>query len=102
MKIIPDASEQGIYSIIIEDNIVKNSLGHPLGTQYYEVYSNGNKQKCQLGEDSMSGRLLCYAPKHPNILYVFNDKKDTIPATIPSPDVLKAWALESIIWRPKT
>ena len=103
MKIIPDASRQGIYSVIIEDNIVKNSLGHPLGTAYNAIYTYGQNEKCQAGFQDFSGKALCYAPEFPNILYVFNDATNNVTAgKLPAADVLQGWALESIIWRPKS
>ena len=103
MNIIPDASHKSIYSVIIEDNIIKNSLGHHLGMSYSDVYSYGQKEECQLGSADMSGKVLCYAPKTPNILYVFNGKwEESTQGVKPPADVLQNWALESIIWRPKT
>ena len=103
LNIIPDASQQGIYSVIVEDNAINNSLGHPLGTLYSDVYSYGQNEQCQPGAEDLAGKLLCYAPKHPNILYVFNGKWDNAAtAKAPPADVLQAWALESIIWRPKS
>jgi len=102
MKIIPDASRQGVYSVIVEDNIIKNSLGHNLGTAYNEVYPYGQDEKCQAGNQDFSGKLLCYAPQHPNILYVFNGKWDNAAeGKSPPADILQGWGLESIIWRPK-
>ena len=103
MNIIPDASQQGIYSVIIEDNIIKNSLGHALGTLYNEVYSYGQNEQCQPGAEDLAGKMLCYAPKFPNILYVFNGLWDNVTAgKAPPADILQGWALESIIWRPKS
>lgn len=103
LKIIPDASQQGIYSVFVEDNIIKNSLGHPLGTIYNDIYAYGQNEKCQLGSQDLSGKMLCYAPKSPNILYVFNgNTENSNSAKAPSADVLQGWALESIIWRPKS
>lgn len=102
MNIIPDASQQGIYSVIIEDNIIKNSLGHPLGALYNEVYSYGQDEKCQPGAEGLAGKMLCYAPKYPNILYVFNGIWENVTVgKAPPADILQGWALESIIWRPK-
>lgn len=97
----PDSSHQNIFSIIIEDNIVKNSLGHHLGTPYNLVYNYGQTEECQMGAQDMAGKALCYAPKTPNILYVFNGKTNSIHNELPPKDVLQNWALESIIWRPK-
>jgi len=103
MNIIPDASRQGIFSVIIEDNIIKNSLGHALGTLYNEVYSYGQNEQCQPGVEDLAGKMLCYAPKHPNILYVFNGIWDNVTVgKAPPADIMQGWALESIIWRPKS
>ena len=103
MNIIPDASHKNIYSVIIEDNVINNSLGHHLGTPYNDVYSYGQNEQCQAGSADMSGKVLCYAPKTPNILYVFNGKwENSSLGTMPPADILQGWALESIIWRPKS
>ena len=103
LNIIPDASQQGIYSVIVEDNVIKNSLGHPLGSLYNEVYSYGQSEECQAGTEDLAGKFLCYAPKHPNILYVFNGKWDNAKSgKAPPADILQGWGIESIIWRPKS
>jgi len=101
MTIIPDGSQKNIFSIIIEDNFIVNSLGHHLGTSYSEVYTYGQNEECQAGADDMSGKVICYAPKAPNILYVFNGSSAGEPGVVPAADVLQGWGLESIIWRPK-
>jgi hypothetical protein len=103
LNIIPDASHKGIYSVIVEDNIIKNSLGHHLGSPYHEIYAYGQNEQCQPGSADMSGKVLCYAPKTPNILYVFNGQwENAIQGIMPPADILQGWSLESIIWRPKT
>jgi len=101
LVINPDATQKNIFSIIIEDNLIKNSLGHRLGTPYNEVYPYGQTEDCQMGLQDMAGKVLCYAPKAPNILYVFNGKTNSVSSVIPPIDELQNWALESIIWRPK-
>jgi len=101
MTIIPDGSQKNIFSIIIEDNLVINSLGHHLGTNYSEIYTYGQKEECQAGADDMAGKVICYAPKSPNILYVFNGLPPGKIGGIPAADVLQGWGLEKIIWRPK-
>ncbi len=101
MTIIPDASQQNIFSIIVEDNLIINSLGHHLGTNYSDVYANGQHEDCQAGTNDMSGKVMCYAPKTPNILYVFNGARAGESGIVPTEDVLQGWGLESIIWRPK-
>ncbi len=101
MTIIPDGSQKNIFSIIVEDNLIINSLGHRLGTSYSEVYTYGQNEECQAGVDDMSGKVICYAPKSPNILYVFNGSSVGEVGVVPAVDVLQDWGLESIIWRPK-
>jgi hypothetical protein len=103
LTIIPDESQQNIFSVIVEDNKVENSLGHHLGMLYKNIYKKSQADKCQAGAEDMLGKALCYAPKTPNILYVFNGKANGTPeGTVPSNDVLESWVLESIIWRPKS
>ena len=102
MTIIPDASQQNIYSVIVEDNLITNSLGHHLGTSYKTVYSEKAEQ-CQAGSEDMLGKALCYAPKTPNIIYVFHGKSGSaVDGKLPSAEDLQEWSLESIIWRPKS
>ncbi|MCF6190360.1 MAG: DUF1131 family protein [Cocleimonas sp.] len=101
MTIIPDGSQQNIFSIIVEDNLIVNSLGHHLGSNYSEVYTYGQNEECQAGSDDLLGKVICYAPKAPNILYVFNGKWDGELGKVPTADILQGWGLESIIWRPK-
>jgi hypothetical protein len=100
MTVVPDTSRQNIYSVMIEDNIVTNSLGHHLGSLYSNVYAYGQTEECQAGADDMAGKVLCYAPKTPNILYVFTGSGNT-DSNMPSADILQSWGLESVIWRPK-
>ncbi len=101
LTINPDDSRQNIFSVIIEDNIVSNSLGHSLGSSYSDVYAYGQTEKCQAGSQEMAGKVLCYAPKTPNILYVFNGKWDGSDKKMPPKEILQDWVLESIVWRPK-
>ena len=102
MTIVPDASQQNIYSVIVEDNLINNSLGHHLGTPYKTVYAEKEEQ-CQAGTEDMLGKALCYAPKTPNIIYVFHGKSGhAVDGKLPSAEDLQEWSLESIIWRPKS
>lgn len=98
MTINPDQSQKNIFSVIVEDNLVENKLGHPLGTSYSKIYTYGQNEDCQLGTEDMAAKVLCYAPKTPNILYVFNGKGGG--NNMPPADILQSWSLESIIWRP--
>ena len=101
LTINPDDSRQNIFSVIVEDNTVSNSLGHSLGTSYSNIYAYGQTEKCQPGSQDMAGKVLCYAPKAPNILYVFNGKWDGGDNKMPPKEILQDWILESIVWRPK-
>ncbi len=101
LTINPDDSRQNIFSVVIEDNTVSNSLGHPLGSSYSDIYAYGQTEKCQPGSQEMAGKVLCYAPKAPNILYVFNGKWDGGDNKMPPKEILQDWILESIVWRPK-
>lgn len=101
MIIIPDSAQKNIFSIIVEDNLITNSLGPNLGTNYSEIYPYGQNEECQAGVDDMSGKVICYAPAIPNILYVFNGSSAGEQGIVPAADILQGWGLESIIWRPK-
>jgi len=70
---------------------------------YNEIYSYGQNEQCQPGVQDLAGKMLCYAPKYPNILYVFNGVWQNVTVgKAPPADILQGWALESIIWRPKS
>ncbi|MEE9309419.1 MAG: DUF1131 family protein [Cocleimonas sp.] len=101
MTILPDGSQKNIFSIIVEDNLIVNSLGHSLGTNYSEIYTYGQNEECQAGMNDMTGKVICYAPKAPNVLYVFNGSIAGGEGIVPAADILQGWGLESIIWRPK-
>lgn len=98
MVINPDHSHKSIFSILIEDNLIVNSLGHRLGTNYSDIYASKTKAECQLGSADNTGKMVCYAPNYANILYIFNGKGKSDKA--PSVGALNSWGLESIIWRP--
>ncbi len=103
MNIIPDAAHKNIFSVIVEDNVIQNNLGHHLGTPYNQIYTYGQTQPCQMGNADMTGKVLCYAPGAPNILYVFNGTRSGEDSNkMPAADILQGWGLESIIWRPKS
>ena len=101
LTINPDAAHQNIFSIIVEDNLIKNSLGHRLGSIYSDIYTTSQEEECQMGSQDMRGKVLCYALKVPNILYVFTGKGASTNGVLPEHKALQSWVLELIIWRPK-
>jgi len=100
MTINPTADQNGIYSVIIENNLIHNQLGHPLSTLFSDVYAKEKAEKCLAGQEELSGKTICYAPATHNILYVFTGKWSGPDGKIPPKDVLSTWALDSIIWKP--
>ncbi|MCK5916958.1 MAG: DUF1131 family protein [Cocleimonas sp.] len=100
MTINPTSDESSIYSIVIEDNLVRNELGHRLSTQFSDIYSFGKVEKCLAGKEELSGKTICYAPNSRNILYIFTGRWNGPDGEIPPEDVLSTWTLDAIIWKP--
>ena len=100
MTVNPNADQTGIYSVLIEDNLVKNKLGHRLGSLFSEIYSNEKAEKCLAGQEELSGKTICYAPKTHNILYIFVGRWNGPDGKVPPEKVLSTWALDAIIWKP--
>ena len=100
MTINPTADLNGIYSVVVEDNLIQNHLGHRLSTKFSNIYNYGQVEKCQAGQEELSGKTICYAPKARNILYIFKGRWSGPNNEIPPEDVLASWTLNSIIWKP--
>ena len=101
ITINPTLDLKSIYSIVVEDNLINNSLNHRLGTLFSDIYADVNKAyKCQAGADEMSGKVLCLAPTASNLLYQFAGSWNGPDAQLPPKEVLLGWALETIIWKP--
>lgn len=96
----PDQNQKLIYSIVIQSAKVGNTLGHDIGTVFSDIYSYEQTEPCTTGTDELTGKVLCLAPKTPNILYVFAGKSDTPDTQTPPPGILATWKLDSIIWKP--
>ena len=103
LLINPDTKQQKIFSVIVKDKHVGNSLGHWLGMKYGSIYSYGRTEQCTPGSEGLSGKVLCYAPKSANVIYMFGDKEENnFPdGELPPIDALSEWDLEAIIWKPK-
>jgi len=100
LTIHPALDLKSIYSIVVEDNLVENSLTHRLGTMFTDIYTGNVAYNCQPGIEEMSGKVLCMTPKASNMLYLFVGKWDGADDKTPPSTVLYNWALEAIIWKP--
>ena len=101
MTLNPTMDLKSIYSVVVEDNVIGNSLNHRLGTLFSDIFTDSsNNFNCQAGVEEMSGKVLCMPPKSGNILYLFNGKWSGPDGKIPPATVLHGWELESIIWKP--
>jgi hypothetical protein len=100
MTINPTADQNGIYSVVIEDNLIHNQLGHPLSTAFSDIYAKEKAERCLAGKEELSGKTICYAPSTHNILYIFTGKWNGPDGKTPPKDVLSTWELDSIIWKP--
>ncbi len=102
MTINPTADHKAIYSIVVEDNLIHNNLGHRLSTKFSNIYSINHVEKCLAGQEELSGKTICYAPNQRNILYVFAGRWNGPDREMPPEDVLATWTLDSIIWKPQS
>lgn len=101
LSINSDYKQERIFSIIVHDNLIGNELGHRLGDKFNEIYAYGKTEECAPGLEEWSGKVMCYAPKTTNILYLFENEAYQGPdGEVPAPDVLAEWQLASIVWKP--
>jgi len=101
--ITPNKTQRRIFSVLIKDKRIGNVLGHTLGMEYGTIYTYGQVEQCALGQNQYAGKILCYAPRSGNIIYLFGDSspQNIRYDTLPPIDALDSWKLESIIWKPK-
>lgn len=100
LTINPDVNQQKIYSVQVHDNLVGNQLGHGIGTPYRAIYTIDSTEQCAPGQAELQGKVLCYAPKVGNIIYIFGGKWEGALGTVPPKDKLADWVLEAIVWKP--
>nr|CAA6826224.1 MAG: Unknown protein [uncultured Thiotrichaceae bacterium] len=101
LSINSDYRQESVFSVIVHDNLIGNELGHRLGDKFNEIYSYGETEECAPGLEEWSGKVMCYAPKTNNILYLFeNDVYQGADGVVPAPDVMIDWQLASIVWKP--
>ncbi|UJS26037.1 DUF1131 family protein [Thiothrix winogradskyi] len=100
LTINPDAKQEKIFSVMVSDNLIGNGLGHALGSRFNEVYAYGATEECRAGAEELSGKVLCYAPKTGNVLYLFGGTWNGPDGSVPPKDVLANWQMEAMIWKP--
>ncbi len=101
LSINADYKQEKIFSIIVHDNLIGNELGHRLGDKFSEIYAYGKTEECAPGLEEWSGKVMCYAPKTTNILYLFeNGTSQGSKGEVPAPDAMSDWQLASIVWKP--
>lgn len=99
LTINPDFQQKHIFSVIVHDNLVGNKLGHVIGAKFSEVYTPETLEQCAPGVDDWAGKVMCYAPKNTNILYLFGGAEPKVTDQAPSPAQMKDWVLEEMIWK---
>jgi hypothetical protein len=101
MLINPDVKRENVFSVMVKDNRIGNTLNHKIGQLYGDIYRYGQIEECAPGVEELSGKVLCYAPKTGNILYLFSGEWDGPDDQTPPAYVLSEWKLEGMIWKPK-
>lgn len=99
----PTADLKSIYSVVVEDNMISNELTHRIGTLFSDIYTHDkpNSPTCQAGSEELSGKVLCLPPGATNLLYLFAGKWDGPSSQLPPDNIMKGWALDAIIWKPR-
>lgn len=100
LTINPDAKHEKVFSIMVEDNLIGNQLGHTIGTVFSSIYPYGQPTECAAGAEELSGKVLCYAPNTGNILYLFGGEWNGPDGSVPPKEVLANWKMDAMIWKP--
>jgi hypothetical protein len=96
----PDVKHEKIFSVMVKDNLIGNRLGHSIGTRYADIYAYDKTEECAPGTEELAGKVLCYAPKTGNILYLFSGQWNGDKNKVPPKETLANWTLEAMIWKP--
>lgn len=100
LSINPDHQQKDVFSIVVHNNRIGNRLGHQVGDRFDEIYSYGKTEECGPGIEEWVGKVMCYAPRNKNILYLFEGKEDEAANVVPPPEVMAEWVLGAIVWKP--
>lgn len=99
LTINPDFQQKHIFSVIVHDNLVGNKLGHALGTKFSDIYTPQTLEQCAPGVDDWAGKVMCYAPKNTQILYLFSGTTPKVTDKAPTPAEMQDWVLEELVWK---
>ena len=102
LTINPDFQQKHIFSVIVHDNLVGNKLGHVIGAKFSEVYTPETLEQCAPGVDDWAGKVMCYAPKNTNILYLVSGTGPKVTDKTPTPAEMKDWVLAEMVWKAST
>ncbi|MFI0399015.1 MAG: DUF1131 family protein [Thiolinea sp.] len=102
LTINPDFQQKHIFSVIVHDNLVGNKLGHVIGAKFSEVYTPETLEQCAPGVGDWAGKVMCYAPKNTNILYLFSGTEPKVTDKTPTPAEMKDWVLAEMVWKAST
>jgi hypothetical protein len=100
MTINPDLKQDKVFSVMVQDNLIRNGLGDAIGMKFNEIYPQPKLDNCAPGMEDLEGKVLCYAPKADNVLYIFTGIWNGPNNAVPPLEVLKDWQLASIVWKP--
>jgi hypothetical protein len=100
LSIYPKADGVTLQSVVISGKLVVNTLNHPIGSLFKQVYTSGDSSLCQPGLEELSGKVICPAPEDRNIVYVFSGFWHGPDGDIPPTDILNMWELTLISWSP--
>ncbi len=99
LSINPDYREEGIFSVVVHDNLIGNKLGHAIGTPFRDVYAAGKTERCVAGADEWRGKVMCFAPKTQNVLYIFSGQWNGAGDQLPPMKEMADWRLDTMVWK---
>ncbi len=90
----------GFDSVEIASGVRVGNLGVRHGDTYHQVYGAVASSDCAPGGEEQSGQVICPAPSAPQVSLVFDGDWAGPDGELPPPEVLRAWTVERLIWRP--
>ncbi len=93
--VYPKSGGKKIHSVVVLSNAFKNTLGPRIGDTFEAAFGK-QKYQCAAGTESMSGYVICSAPKSTTIKYVFSGTWNGPDGKLPPANILKKWTIEQI------